>query len=253
MVAVEDVGLAVIRPTSFFYRLGRLTGIGGQLASLDESSEATSQNDWPDMAVRCEQVEGPISLVMPEYTSLRSCELVDKLFQSLAKRGHSLSEDETELRATACFAAMCWLIASLEDGPDAQLAIKEFQAIPELVFATIAVSLAEQQGIGVLEAATGVGDADWIDYDRDCQPCFYWVGRDRATKYSGPIESTQRMAEYCQTADHLRTINHAIGGEFDAVDPEALSYFLEDPHFRMLQTLTFREQDSCFYWICFRK
>jgi hypothetical protein len=251
-VAMHDLGLAVFRPSGFGHRLERLNRII-YVDGLNEDSQATSQNDRTDMAVRCDQVEGPISMVMPDYTSIHCGELVDKLFQSLANRGASPSEEETELRASACYAAMCWFTASLEDGHDAEFAILEFQAFPKLVFTTIVVSLAEQQGIPVFEAAARVGDSDWIDYETYGAKWCFWVGKDGTTKYSGPIERTQYMVEYCQTRDHLRKVEHAIGGEFDAVDPEAIENFLADPFFRTLQTLTCREQDSCFYWICFRK
>jgi hypothetical protein len=255
--AINHCGMAVIRTSVFNYRLRRLNRLDrhfehGRATSPNQQPGAASQDDQRDMVVRCGHVTGPISLVMPVCTSIHCCELVDKLFHILDQRGPSLSEDEIELRAAACFAAMSWFIASLEGGLDAQLAIEEFEAIPKLIFTMIAVSCAEQQGIRVIEAAASVGDSTWIDSFPLEHPCFFWVGKDGTTRYSGPIEATQEMVEYCQTRDHLRDINHAIGGDFGDIDSETLSHFLDDPDFHMVESLTCRKQGTCFYWICFR-
>jgi hypothetical protein len=193
-----------------------------QLVGADEAKTGRPVDN--DIAKGLAQLRRPLPVVMPPWTSKHCCELVSRLLRSLEEtRSHEMSpvsDEEIELRARACHLAMCWFIGALDDDPGKQAPIESFwlKEIPNLVSVTLAVALAEAEGITVLEAINKMG-ADHAIYQVpvDGKACAWWVSAGGNTQLSGPTELKHDMAEQVRAADFLRTISNVIGSNVNSL------------------------------------
>jgi hypothetical protein len=233
VLAIEAAGIASTKGISIddgFRELKRAFARRGDVA-IDEAETAPSE---PAKSIVCAaEVAGPISMVMPPWTSIGCCNLVNKLIQCVAERGPSFSDEETELRARACHSAMYWFVEALDDDPAEQSLVQRFWMveIPKLVFMMITVSIAEETGSTVLETAADIGEVDNIYQQRVGGGSWAeWVGEDGTCSYSGPHALKNVMTDFAEASDMLRAVSHVVGVDVNALDSEELDTLLGNSH-----------------------
>ena len=181
-------------------------------------------------------------LVMPAFMSKRHCELAAHLLRSIdagTEPGHmsKISDAELEERARACHLALCWFLVALDNPARRdEIATQWLKEAPKLVCLTVAVGVADNEGITVPEAIKGLrGKAKMYEIQVQGRTCAWWLDANGKTRMSGPKEVQDEMDQLIRAHDFLGAVSHAIGANVNALDRDSLDAVLSQHHTELAQ------------------
>jgi hypothetical protein len=185
-------------------------------------------------------------LIMPHWTRRRCGELVRRLIGAMAAdlrpdKISAVSDEEIELRVREYHSAMCYFLGPLNDPERQYLAAGWWLHIPIFVDLTIAVGIAKEKKIPVVDALNGLTDQP-MRFEFGGRRVVAWQNADGALRGSGPEGLPREKLWDLVYFD--RAVSEAVGTYLNLVPIDVLNEILSRHHPELAQVVEDDERKS---------